>query len=79
MTINFKSFQESGQIQGVKGIDEAYKLHKLTTDVIIYVNNHYIEMLKDGNFLYRPSGIGQGKRSKVLANVEKYIYNLIYG
>jgi hypothetical protein len=37
-------------------------------------------MLKDGNFLYRPSGIGQGKRSKVLANVERYIYfNLIYG
>jgi hypothetical protein len=74
MTINFKSFQNSGQIQDVKGVENVEKLHRLTTDVIIYAHNHYIEMLSDGKFLYRPSGKGQGKRSKVLVNVEKYIY-----
>ncbi len=80
MTINFKSFQDSGQIQDIKAVEHIERLHRLTTDVILYVSNHYVEMLSDGNFLYRPSGKGQGKRSKVLANVERYIYfNLIYG
>jgi len=32
-------------------------------------------MLKNGKFLYRPSGIGQGKRSFNLSIVEEFMYN----
>ncbi len=78
MTINFKSFQDSGLISKVDVLEDRTRLHPHTTDVIIYVGKYYIEMLKDGKFLFRPSGQGQGKRSKFLPIVEQYMYNEIY-
>jgi hypothetical protein len=43
----------------------------------MYAGEHYIEMLKNGKFLYRPSGIGRGKRSNDLNLVEEFMYNQI--
>jgi hypothetical protein len=76
---NFKSYQSTGLISKISYVSDKTLLHTKTTDVIIYANNNYIEMLKDGKFLYRPSGIGQGKRSRNLENVELYMYKELYG
>ena len=77
--LNFKSYQSTGLISKIDYVSDKTLLHINTTDVIIYANNSYIEMLKDGKFLYRPSGLGQGKRSRNLGIVEKYMYKQLYG
>tara|TARA_R110001592_G_scaffold281152_1_gene548553 strand:- start:2040 stop:2378 length:339 start_codon:yes stop_codon:yes gene_type:complete len=69
-----KEFINSGQIQKVQSLSDLTLLHDLTTDVIIYEGGHYVEMLKNGKFLYRPSGIGQGKRSLSLWLVEEFMF-----
>ena len=77
--LNFKSYQSTGLISKIDYVSDKTLLHINTTDVIIYANNSYIEMLKDGKFLYRPSGLGQGKRSRNLEIVGKYMYKQLYG
>ena len=72
---SIKSFINTGQIQKIQAVDDVSILHPYTTDVIMYKDNNYIEMLKNGKFLYRPSGIGQGKRSFNLSIVEEFMYN----
>ena len=44
---NFKSYQSTGLI-GPKSLADKTKLHRQTTNVIIYDGGHYIEMLTDG-------------------------------
>tara|TARA_R110002167_G_scaffold78070_1_gene216328 strand:+ start:278 stop:514 length:237 start_codon:yes stop_codon:yes gene_type:complete len=73
-----KSFIITGQITKIQVVDDLTKLHDYTTDVIIYQDGHYIEMLKNGKFLYRPSGIGQGKRSSNLEIVEEYMCKQLF-
>lgn len=77
--ITFKSFQDSGMISKLEILEDRTRLHPFTTDIIVYVGRYYIEMLKNGKFLYRPNGTGQGKRSKFLHIVEQFMYNQIYG
>tara|TARA_B110000444_G_scaffold254196_1_gene286290 strand:- start:2075 stop:2326 length:252 start_codon:yes stop_codon:yes gene_type:complete len=72
---NLKSFTETGLICKKDLAPDINKLHNLTTDIIMYLGGHCIEMLKDGYFLYRPTGKGRGKRSRELAVVEKFMYN----
>lgn len=76
--MTFKLFQDSGMISKLELLPDNTNLHPYTTDVIIYLNKYYIEMLKNGKFLYRPNGTGQGKRSKFLHIVEQFMYNQIY-
>jgi hypothetical protein len=72
-----KEFQSTGFLQGIpKNIDSSL-LHKKTTGVIMYKDGHFIELLSDGKFLYRPSGKGYGKRSLCLETVELFMYNQI--
>lgn len=73
---NFKSYQSTGLI-GPKSLADKTKLHRQTTNVIIYDGGHYIEMLTDGKFLYRPTGIGRGRRSKNLQKIEKFMYSVV--
>ena len=75
--MTFKLFQDSGMISKTEVLSDTSRLHKDTTDVIIYLGRYYIEMLKNGKFLYRPKGTGQGKRSKFLHIVEQFMYNQI--
>lgn len=77
--LNFKSYQNTGLISKIDYVSDKTLLHSNTTDVIIYANNSYIEMLKNGKFLYRPTGLGQGKRSQNLEIVEQYMYKELYG
>ncbi len=74
---SMKSFINTGQIQKIQAVPDVSILHQHTTDVIMYAGEHYIEMLKNGKFLYRPSGIGRGKRSNDLNLVEEFMYNQI--
>ncbi len=76
--MTFKDFYNSGRISKLNTLEDTTKLHRLATDVIIYKDNVYIEMLKDGRFLYRPSGKGFGKRSVSLENVERFVFNELY-
>ncbi|QDP48518.1 MAG: hypothetical protein Tp158DCM1228761_20 [Prokaryotic dsDNA virus sp.] len=75
--MTFKLFQDSGMISKTEVLSDTSRLHRDTTDVIIYLGRYYIEMLKNGKFLYRPKGTGQGKRSKFLHIVEQFMYNQI--
>lgn len=75
--MTFKLFQDSGMISKTEVLSDTSRLHQDTTDVIIYLGRYYIEMLKNGKFLYRPKGTGQGKRSKFLHIVEQFMYNQI--
>ena len=75
--MTFKLFQDSGMISKTEVLSDTNRLHQDTTDVIIYLGRYYIEMLKNGKFLYRPKGTGQGKRSKFLHIVEQFMYNQI--
>jgi len=76
--LNFKSYQETGLISKISYAPDLTLLHEYTTDVIMYADKSYIEMLKDGKFLYRPNGTGRGKRSKDLQIVELYMYKKLY-
>lgn len=72
-----KEFQNTGFLQGIpKNIDPSL-LHKKTTGVIMYEDGHFIELLSDSKFLYRPNGKGHGKRSIDLDTVELFMYNQI--
>lgn len=73
----FESFCKTGLISKPEAVADPTRLHSKTTDVIIYKGGHYIEMLKDGKYLYRPSGTGRGKRSDDLPIVELYLFNHI--
>ncbi len=75
---SIKSFINTGQIQKIQAVPDVSILHQHTTDVIMYAGEHYIEMLKNGKFLYRPSGKGFGKRSVSLENVERFVFNELY-
>lgn len=77
--LNFKSYQGTGLISKIDYVRDKTLLHTSTTDVVIYADENYIEMLKDGKFLYRPSGVGRGKRSYNLETVEQYMYTELYG
>jgi hypothetical protein len=70
-----KAFTDTGLICKKDLAPDKTKLHNLTTDIIMYLGGHCIEMLKDGYFLYRPSGVGRGKRSRELTVVEEFMYN----
>ena len=72
---NLKSFTETGLICKKDLAPDINKLHNLTTGIIMYLGGHCIEMLKNGYFLYRPTGKGRGKRSRDLSVVEKFMYN----
>lgn len=72
-----KEFRDTGFLQGIpKSIDPSL-LHEKTNGVIVYKDGHYIELLSDGKFLYRPTGKGRGKRSLDLDTVELFMYNQI--
>ena len=49
---SIKSFINTGQIQKIQAVPDVSILHQHTTDVIMYAGEHYIEMLKNGKFLY---------------------------
>ena len=74
---DFKSFTNTGLISKKDMAPDQDKLHELTTEIIMYRGGHYIEMLKNKYFLYRPTGVGRGKRSKELEIVEEYMYNQV--
>ena len=74
---DFKSFTNTGLISKKDMAPDQDKLHELTTEIIMYRGGHYIEMLKNKYFLYRPTGVGRGKRSKELEIVEEYMYNKV--
>ncbi len=74
---DFKSFTNTGLISKLDMAPDKSKLHELATEVIIYRGGHYIEMLKNKYYLYRPTGVGRGKRSKELEVVEEYMYNQV--
>jgi len=71
------TFIDTGRITKIQEVGDLTLLHEFTTDVILYSGGHYIEMLKNGKFLYRPSGRGQGKRSLSLPVVENYMFKKI--
>tara|TARA_R110000822_G_scaffold53335_5_gene137660 strand:- start:18510 stop:18752 length:243 start_codon:yes stop_codon:yes gene_type:complete len=77
MRLGFKLFQDTGRISSPCVLEDTKILNRRTDDVIVYEGGHYIEMLDNGYFLYRPTGKGYGKRSLDLVTVERHLWECI--
>ena len=75
--MDFKLFQGTGRISKPCVLEDTSRLHDNTRDVVMYTDGHYIEMLDNGYFLYRPTGTGRGRRSLDLVTVERHLWECI--
>jgi hypothetical protein len=75
----FKVFRDTGLITKKDVIENQEELHKLCTDVIIYADGFYVQMLSDGYFYYNNKYKADLTKevifkSKVLNEVEEIVY-----
>lgn len=75
----FKVFRDTGLITKKDVVENQEELHKLCTDVIVYVDGFYVQMLSDGYFYYNNKYRADLSeevifKSKVLNEVEAIVY-----